>query len=54
MMQPTPNWRSLFNDIRFIQMQPKRNMSMQLGGRGYSLLRLADQAFIHIEFTRTL
>lgn len=53
-MQPTPNWRSLFNDIRFIQMQPSRQMSMQLGGRGYSMLRLPEQTFIWIEFTRTL
>lgn len=54
MMQPTPNWRGLFHDIWFIQRQGISNMSIKLGGVGYSVLRLPRQQFIHIEFTRTL
>jgi hypothetical protein len=53
MMQPTPNWRGLFQDIRFIQMQGLRETSINLSGRGYSMLRLPGQTFIWIEFTRT-
>lgn len=53
-MQPTPNWRGLFKDISFIQRQGMKQLSIQLDGRGYSMLRLPEETFIWIEFTRSL
>lgn len=53
MTQPNPNWRALLHDIGFIQRQGLSNMSIKLGGAGYSILRLPRQQMIHIEFTRS-
>lgn len=49
-MQPTPDWRSMIHDIWFIQRQGLTQVSINLTGRGYAMLRLPGQQFIWMEF----